>query len=182
MSPFILEKYGQDILTQISNKYNLIKAKFQELYHNDTLIQYVQDDNSQKLFELHSNIFVDIRIHEIYLPTIQKIEFDCNHTTKKPTNENLFDKGEKIDDCIKRATDYIKDINEKFKTKTILTVSHGEIMVSLQKYFRDFDYIKNKQEYYIKNCEYKTHYFDNTTQKEIDLHRPHVDNYRFNID
>jgi isoleucyl-tRNA synthetase len=27
----------------------------------------------------------------------------------------------------------------------------------------------------------RVHYFDNDTQKEIDLHRPHVDNYRFNI-
>jgi isoleucyl-tRNA synthetase len=28
----------------------------------------------------------------------------------------------------------------------------------------------------------KIHYFDNDTKKELDLHRPHVDNYRFNID
>jgi len=45
-------------------------------------------------------------------------------TTTIPTNEKLFDDGETIDNAFLRAKNYIQDINNKFKTKTIITVSH----------------------------------------------------------
>jgi broad specificity phosphatase PhoE len=83
---------------------------------------------------------------------------------------------------INRTHKYVQEINTKFKTKTIITVSHGDPIVGLQKYFKSFDWCTQKNDFYIQNSEFRINYFDNTTQKEIDLHRPHVDNYRFNID
>lgn len=182
ITPFLISKFWENILSKIFVKYQEVASKFEELYHNEELIDYIKNPDTQKLFEIHEWIFVDMRIIEVYLPTIQRVEFDCSLTTSVETNKQLFEKGEAIDDCFQRANDYMKDINEKFKTKTIITVSHGDILVSLQKYFRNFDYRTKKENYYFKNCEYKIHYFDNTTQNEIDLHRPHVDNYRFEID
>jgi leucyl-tRNA synthetase len=33
-------------------KYQEIEKKYQEIYHSKKLIEYIQDDNSQKLFEI----------------------------------------------------------------------------------------------------------------------------------
>ncbi|HKL43931.1 MAG TPA: class I tRNA ligase family protein, partial [Candidatus Absconditabacterales bacterium] len=182
ISPFLKSNFGESEYGIIKQKYQEIVKKYQEIYHSGKLIEYNQDENNQKIFEIGENVFVDIRTHEIYYPSIQGKEFECGMTTTIPTNEKLFDDGETIDNAFLRAKNYIQDINNKFKTKTIITVSHGDVLVSMQRYFRDFDYRKRKKEYYLKNCETKIHYFDNDTKKEIDLHRPHVDNYRFNID
>ena len=182
ITPFLINKLWENKVSEISTKYFEIVKKFQEIYNDKKLIEYIQDDNSQKLFEISDWVFVDMRIHELYLPSIQKQVFKCEWTTKIPTNEKLYPDGEKLDDAFARTEKYILDTNEKFKTKTIITVSHWYTIVGLQKYFRKFDYRERKKEYYLKNCEMKIHYFDNTTHNEIDLHRPHVDSYRFNID
>ncbi len=180
--PFLKSKFWEEEEKKIELKYQEIVKKFEEIHQNWKLLEYNQNKNNQKLFEIWKNIFVDMRIHEVYYPSIQWIEFECGMTTTIPTDKKLFPDGEAIENAFKRTKDYIKDINSKFKTKTIITVSHWDTLVSMQKYFRDFDYRQRKKEYYLKNCETKIHYFDNTTQKEVDLHRPHVDNYRFNID
>lgn len=179
IEPFLLSKFWEKTLWNIQTKYQEVVVKFQEIYNNKNLIAYIQDNTKQKLFEIHENIFVDMRIHEIYYPSIQGIEFECWMTTSVETNKKLFPDGEMIDDAFNRTHEYIKAINEKFKTKTIITVSHWDTLVALQKYFRTFNYLTEKHKYYFNNGEHKIHYFDNTTQKEVDLHKPYIDNYRF---
>ena len=107
--------------------------------------------------------------------------------TTVPTNEKLFPDGETVDHIFERVNSYIEDINEKFKTKTIISFTHWEPVISAVHYFRSFDYTKQRDRYYPHmnwsiSQKMKIHYYDNDTHKEIDLHRPHVDNYRFNID
>ncbi len=182
IEPFLISTFWENNIWAIKTKYQEVVSKFQEIYNSKKLISYMQDKTTQKLFEIYDNIFVDMRLHEVYYPSIQWVKFECGMTTTVDTNERLFPDGEMIDEAFQRTENYLKDINEKFKTKTIITVSHWDTLVSMQKYFRNFDYRQKKSEYYLKNCEIKIHYYDNTTQKEIDLHRPHVDNYRFNLD
>jgi len=50
------------------------------------------------------------------------------------------------------------------------------------KCFRDFDYNTQKLQYAPANGEVKIHYRDNDRNTEVDLHKPYIDNYRFEID
>jgi broad specificity phosphatase PhoE len=107
--------------------------------------------------------------------------------TSVPTSEKLFPDGETVDHIFERVNSYIRDVNEQFKTKTIITFTHGEAVISAIHFFRDFDYC-TRREYFYPHIDgsvsqrMRIHYYDNDTGKELDLHRPHVDNYRFNID
>ncbi|MBU0626609.1 hypothetical protein KKG31_05140 [Patescibacteria group bacterium] len=78
-----------------------------------------------------------------------------------------------------RNADYIKNINTQFKTKTIITISHLDSIVLMQKAFHDFDYIKEKDKYRPNNGNLIIHYRDNDRNTEVDLHKPYIDNYWF---
>ncbi len=180
--PFLKTQFWDWEVSEIHTQYQKIVDEYQKLHNENKLLEYIKDDKTQKLFEIWKNIYVDIRICEFFHPSIQGIEFHHWVTTSKPTNEKVYPGWESVDNMFERLSNFIKDINKQFKAKTIITVSHWDPIVNLQRYFRHFDYRKRKMEYNLKHCGIKIHYFDNTTQKEIDLHRPHVDNYRFNID
>jgi len=65
-----------------------------------------------------------MRLHELAHISRNGKEFTGHITTKIPTNTtpNLGD--ESIDHMMQRTRQYVKDISEKFKTKTIITFSH----------------------------------------------------------
>jgi broad specificity phosphatase PhoE len=44
--------------------------------------------------------------------------------TTVPTSEKLFPDGETVDHIFERIESFIKDVNEKFRTKTIITFTH----------------------------------------------------------
>jgi hypothetical protein len=69
--PFLKEKFGENIIEEITPKYNKLVKKFQEMFHDGSLLNYTVDSNNQQLFELYKNIYVDMRIHEIYFPDLQ---------------------------------------------------------------------------------------------------------------
>jgi hypothetical protein len=69
--PFLKEKFGENIIDEISPKYEEVVNKFRELYHSGDLINYTINADNQQLFELHPNIFLDMRVHETYYPSMQ---------------------------------------------------------------------------------------------------------------
>lgn len=186
-APFLIEKFGTSIIDEITPKYNEIVEKFQSMYKDWSLIEYTTNPDNQQLFELHEWIYVDMRTHETYYPSMQWVEFHCMNMTSVPTNEKLFPDGETVDHIFERIESFIQDVNGKFRTKTIITFTHWESIVSAIHFFRNFDY-HNRRDYFYPYINWpiaqkiKIHYYDNDTGKELDLHRPHVDNYRFNID
>lgn len=117
ITPFLISQFGEDNISDITTKYFEIVDKFQKIYNDKKLIEYIQDDNSQKLFEIHPWIFVDMRLHELYLPSIQKIKFECGWTTKIPTDQKMFPDGEKLDDAFARTEKYILDTNDRSRSE-----------------------------------------------------------------
>jgi hypothetical protein len=84
-----------------------------------------------------------------------------------------------MDDVFKRVKEFTIDINDKFATKTIITITHKDTIISINKAFKDFDYITKKYIYCPKNIEINIRYRDNDRKTEVDLHKPYVDNYWF---
>jgi isoleucyl-tRNA synthetase len=66
-------------------------------------------------------------------------------------------------------------------------MAHGEPTVMIKKIFHDFDYLTKRDDYYLHNKTIEhylpeIHYRDNERNTEVDLHKPYVDNYRFQKD
>jgi len=84
-----------------------------------------------------------------------------------------------MDDVFARNTEYIKDINTQFQTKTIITITHEDSFISISKAFKEFDYLTKKQDNIPENGKVSIRYRDNNRNMEMDLHKPYVDSYRF---
>jgi len=122
---------------------------------------------------------VDFRIVDIIIPELQDKPFTVGLTTSKPTNEKLMPESESIDDVMARCKAYTVDVNERFKTKTIITITHKDPIILIQKAFMDFDYLTKKHDYTPLNGNIIIRYRDNNKKAEIDLHKPYIDSYRF---
>ncbi len=74
------------------------------------------------------------------------------------------------------------EVSEKFKSKTIVTVTHKDSVVFMHQTFKYFDYLTKKYEHAPKNGDIAIRYRDNDRKAEMDLHKPYIDSYRFKKD
>jgi predicted type IV restriction endonuclease len=174
-----LEKKFPESISEIQKKYKDIQNLYQNLRNEKKIQQYIQDPSKQNLFEINEKLYVDFRITDIISPELQDQIFPAHLTTSKPTNENITPEGESIDNIIARCKAYTQEINKKFATKTIISITHRDSVVLIQKIFKDFDYLTRKQEYNPNNGQIVVRYRDNNRNMEMDLHKPYVDSYRF---
>ncbi len=179
--PF-LENEFSDSIKDIQKKYQEIQKIYQDLRDKKEIQSYIQDTSKQHLFQINEKLYVDFRITDLIVPDLQDKPRIANLTTSKATNEKLTTEGESIDNVISRCKSYAIDINNKFATKTIITITHKESVILIQKAFKDFDYLTKKQDYNTNNTNIIVRYRDNERKAEMDLHKPYVDSYRFNKD
>lgn len=139
----------------------------------------MKNTSTQKLFEINERLYVDFRTTDLLLPELQDQPFPSHLTVSKPTNEKLTPEGECIDDIMTRCKEYTHDVNKKFTTKTIITVTHNDSVIMMFHTFKYFDYLTKKYDYVSKNAEIAIRYRDNNRNMEMDLHKPYVDSYRF---
>ena len=60
---------------------------------------------------------------------------------------------EKLDSLIERVADFLDDIKEKYKDKTVLIVTHGGISIPVRYYFKDEYEGNDLHQLAIRNCE-----------------------------
>jgi valyl-tRNA synthetase len=84
-----------------------------------------------------------------------------------------------MDDVFARCTSYIQEVNKKFVSKTIITITHRDSVIAIHKALKDFDYITKKSDYNPDNGKTSVRYRDNDRNAEMDLHKPYIDSYRF---
>jgi len=83
---------------------------------------------------------------------------------------------------LQRTENCVKDWNKKYPTKTILYIAHNDTMAMCRNTFVQKDYHLHRKNLLLENAEFGVHYWDNTYDKQVDLHKPYVDNYWFEID
>lgn len=174
-----LEKTFANEISNIQKKYQDIQKIYQDLRDKQELQSYIQDTSKQHLFEITENIYVDFRTTDIISPELQDKIFPTGLTTSKATHEKITSQGESIDKIFARCKAYIQEINEKFRGKTIVTITHRDSIILIQKAFKDFDYISKKADYNPHNGKIVVRYRDNDRNTEVDLHKPYIDSYRF---
>lgn len=182
--PFLVKKYKEESKI-IEKKYHEIQKIYQDLRENKELgstkklQEYFKDPQTQKLFQINEKVYVDFRTTDIILPEYQNQVLPPHISISKPTNEKLTLEGESIDEVKARCREYIFEINKKFANKTIISVTHKDSVIFMLQTFKDFDYLTKKYEYSPLNGQINIRYRDNDREKEIDLHKPYIDNYRF---
>jgi hypothetical protein len=176
--PF-LEKKFPDSMAEIQKKYQDIQKIYQDLRDEKKIQHYLKDAATQKLFQINEKIYVDFRTTDIIVPELQDQTFPSHLTTSKPINEKLTPEGECIEDVMVRCREYTAEVNKKFATKTIISITHRSSVILIQQAFKDFDYLTKKEEYNPNNGKIIIRYRDNNRNMEMDLHKPYVDSYRF---
>jgi broad specificity phosphatase PhoE len=184
--PFLNDKYGESEVKNIRIKYEQVQEKFRNLRNKHKIIHYLAEDTNEYLFEIGQNIFVDLRITEVLRQSKQ--DEICHDRILTANDETL-------EQIVARSASYLKNINKKFPTSTIISVSHGlpltyqrqvcKNCVSTEEhekilsnhFFYPKRYLKNNGENAKGN--FAVHYRDNTREKEVDLHKPYIDTYRF---
>lgn len=95
------------------------------------------------------------------------IERDCGEFTEKSFdsldrdwywnyhNKTIYEKAESMDTLFKRVYDFLDDIKEKYKGKTILLVTHSGVTKVISCYFNGIPEDGNLQVLEMNNCEVK---------------------------
>lgn len=179
IQPLIDKIFTPDDLKKITTQYAEIQKIYQDLRNNNKLQTYFKDTNTQKLFQITEQFYVDFRITEIIIPELQSQPRIKHLTTSKPTDQKLTPQSECMNEVFARNAEYIKDISIKFPSKTIITVMHKDSVITTIKAFKDFDYLTQKYRYSPDNTQINVRYRDNQRNTEVDLHKPYIDNYWF---
>jgi len=177
-----LQKHFSDSIPQIESKYQEIRKQYTQLRDQQKLIDYIFDKSTTKQFELAPNIFVDFRLTDTIMPAYQDKAFSCKQITQMSSDQKIWDNGESVDMMEERVKSYFSEINKKHPSKTIMTVTHEDLVILLHKQFEDFDFNKKREDYDAHNAEVRCLYRDNGRGAQVDLHKPYVDNYRFQKD
>jgi len=78
-----------------------------------------------------------------------------------------------------QAEQMLKEINNRYKTKTVIIIADEENIFNIRHIYRWFDKKTQKNKYTTQPWSIITHYWDNDRETEVDLHKPYVDNYWF---
>lgn len=178
--PYLEKTFWKTEIEIMVKEYKKVLQNYQKLYDEWKLYNYIIESWDKNRFEIWKNIYIDFRAIEMFIPEYQDKEHDCKILKREDIKQWKW--WESMFDMYKRCEGYLLDITSKFKTKTVVTVSHAEATLMMFKKIRDFDYNKKKKNFMLRNGEIKVYYRDNDHNKEIDLHKPYVDSYRFNID
>lgn len=179
--PYLEKIFWKTAMKNIIKKYEEVLSTYQKLYNEWNLYDYILKSWDKNRFEIWKNIYVDFRTMENFVPDFQD-KFHDSDNLLKWWDHKQWPHSESTLDIYKRGEEYLLDVTNTFKTKTVVTVSHSEATLMMFKRIRDFDYDIRRRELMLCNWKMKIYYRDNDQNKEVDLHKPYVDSYRFNID
>jgi len=178
LMPYLKTKYKTDI-DNIEQKYQEITKKYKKLREEWKLIKYILDESTKKQFEITKDIFVDFRLTDTIMSEYQDKRFSCKELLDVPTNTKLSSTWESVDMMEDRIRSYFSEINKTHIAKTIVTVTHEDLVILIHKQFEQFDFKEKREEYDSHNAEVRCLYRDNKRNAQVDLHKPYVDSYRF---
>ncbi len=173
--------YSPQELEQIQENYYKQIEHYQELWNDNKIIDYIQNKN-QTLFDCWNNIYIDYRITDHISPDIQDKCCSCDTLNWKELDKSVSQNGETLQMIMSRTNDSVKEINQKFPTKTIIFVAHNDTLAMCRNAFVKKDYGIRRNQLKLKNAEFAIHYRDNSYSQQVDLHKPYIDNYWFEID
>jgi len=175
--PYLRTVYTETEIEEITQEYYKVHDRFEKIDRD--IVTYIHDSATQKRFQLYNNVYVDFRILEIMMPSTRgekEIEI-----MDYPTNMAIADGTEGVFDVERRLKSYLEDLTKEFPIQTVLHVSHWTPAIVFEKLMYNFDYAQTKKHVF-KNAEWRVYYYDTDRKQGVDLHKPYVDAYRFELD
>ena len=177
LRPSLISFFDETLVADCEKKYFEIVKSYQEAFKNGNLIEIVQGNNEQNVFQLHEQIFVDWRMTDHLSFADQGKVQPCDLLNWQDASKPIGIDGETTETMFARVKNAVQHWNAKFATKTLIYASHNDTIAMARKVFRNFDYASKRKQFLTKNGEIQTHYRDNARNTEVDLHKPYVDSY-----
>jgi len=184
--PILLTENGKSQIKNLAEK--LKKKKIDLIYSSE----FPRAKETAQIIanELGLEINFDKRLREISLGIYHgKPKENYYHDFLTITGRLFYKRtkgGESWTDCRKRILKFVKEIDKKYKGKTILLVSHGDLLWLLEgamKGLYNKELVEQKlQKKTIKRGEFKKIKFTSLSlneKGELDFHRPYVDEIKF---
>ncbi len=184
--PVYLTKKGEEEIQRLARK--LKKMKIDIIYSSD-MLRTIQ---TAKILakELGLTVHLDKKLRDINLGVYRgklKRKFYKAFSDPKERFFKAPQGGESWSDCKKRIADVIKEIDKKYKDKTILIVSHGDPLWLLEGAMKGLTneelwHSKERHKNYIGTGEIRKIRFKKlpyNEKMELDFHRPYVDDVKF---
>ena len=177
LKPSLISFFDKTLVADCEKKYFEIVKSYQEAFKNGNLLEIVQGNNEQNVFQLHEQIFVDWRMTDHLSFADQGKVQPCDLLNWQDASKPIGIDGETTETMFARVKNAVQHWNAKFATKTLIYTSHNDTIAMARKAFRNFDYASKRKQFLTKNGEIQTHYRDNARNTEVDLHKPYVDSY-----
>lgn len=177
LKPSLISFFDETLVADCEKKYFEIVKSYQEAFKNGNLLEIVQGNNEQNVFQLHEQIFVDWRMTDHLSFADQGKVQPCDLLNWQDASKPIGIDGETTETMFARVKNAVQHWNAKFATKTLIYTSHNDTIAMARKAFRNFDYASKRKQFLTKNGEIQTHYRDNARNTEVDLHKPYVDSY-----
>lgn len=175
--PYLSTLYSETEIEQITEEYYKVHDWFGQI--DGDIVTYLHDSATQKRYPLYDNVYVDFRLLEIMAPTFRggkQVE-----VMKYPVDISITEGGESVLDVETRLKAYLEDISKEFPMQTVVHVSHLTPSIVFEKLMYEFAYSQAENHAY-RNTEWRVYYYDTGRKQGVDLHKPYVDAYRFEID
>jgi len=92
ITPYLEKILDEGQLSAVTDKYIAMQKIYQALREKEEIHTYIKKSDTQKLFQLYENIYMDFRITDVIIPEFQDKERPAHLSTSKPTNELLTSK------------------------------------------------------------------------------------------
>lgn len=182
IEPTLTELYGKGGIEEIKKNYYKQIEHYQQLWNEWNIIEYIHNQKNQTIFDCWNNVFIDYRITDHISPDIQDKFCTCDTLNRYDWEKSISGEGETVPHMLERTQLCVTDWNQKYPTKTLIYVAHNDTLAMCRNAFVQKDYHLHRKQLLLENAEFGIHYWDTTYNKQVDLHKPYVDNYWFEID
>ena len=182
IKPTLINRFGAEEVASLEAKFYEQTTHYQKLWDDGKILEYIHNPEHTCVFALSESVFIDYRVTD-------HLSFDLENKVmiKEKMNRQIFDQpisgqGECVDQMASRTKAAVHYWNTTFPTKTIIYTSHNDTMALSRNVIRERDYHTHRKQLLLENTEFAIHYRNNDINKEVDLHKPYIDNHWFIVD
>ena len=182
IKPTLTSLYSEDVVQKIEDKYYKQIEHYQQLWNDKKILEYIHDEKNQTIFDCWNNVFIDYRITDHLSMDIQDKFCDCSTLNWYNRDLPISGNGENVVQMLDRTKKTVNHWNIKYPTATLIYVAHNDTLAMCRNSFVQKDYHTHRKNLLLENAEFGIHYWDNSYNKQVDLHKPYIDNYWFEKD
>ena len=182
IKPTLIHRFGAAEVADLETKYFEQIKHYRQLWDDGKILEYIHNTEHTCTFALSESVFVDYRITDHMSWNLQDKIIDRSKLNWSHFDKPISADGESVAQMTSRTEAAVQYWNTTFPTKTIVYTSHNDTMALSRNAIRRRDYHTHRKQLLLENAEFGIHYRNNDINKEVDLHKPYIDNHWFVVD